>query len=53
MVFFKTPADQYDCGAGAFEAEGGGRSRLGGWHPSQKWVLDAKGLLIRLKMSIC
>jgi hypothetical protein len=29
VVFLKTAADQYDCSAGAFEAQGGGRSSLG------------------------
>ena len=29
MVFLKTHPDQYDCGAGAFEAKGGGRGRVG------------------------
>jgi hypothetical protein len=29
VVFLKTAADQYDCSAGAFEAQGGGGGSLG------------------------
>jgi len=53
MVFFKTPPDQYDSGAGAFEAQGGGGSRVGGWVQLQEWISNTElGKTIKNKLQI-